>query len=100
MVKMNLREAEKHFDEQIEARGLKRVVVHLIEEKISFKITSVYLVNKDVNLKEIEGDEELERICVSWGKANCHPKDQWNRRKGRVIATARALRNFDSHAQS
>jgi hypothetical protein len=85
-MKYNMKEAEKLMTDEIEAAGLKRVIQHL--KGVEGRSTVVYLVPAIHDLRSPIEDMDPKAA----GVAQCHWKDNFNYRKGRVLATARARR--------
>jgi len=90
MVKINLREAENEQMELIRKYGLKRIVEHDFEHEKDE--TVLYRATTTVHLLAENAFNPEEPLAT--GVAYCSKKDNWHRRKGRVIATARALKEF------
>jgi hypothetical protein len=97
---MNLEEAEKMLMKQIDDMGLKRVVFH--RDVISHrKSTVVFLIPKEDNDRWEETPEDMmfpqrKHNIKGIGTSHCSWKDVWNRKKGRVIALARAIKSMEA----
>jgi hypothetical protein len=97
--RIDLRKAEAMLLENVERLGLKRVIFHV--DTISYrKTTQIFLVKKEDHERWGETDEDKlfpqrKHDILGYGVAHCSWKDVWNRRKGRVIATARALKYME-----
>lgn len=101
MVKINLKDAEKQMVERLKKAGLERFIVHEdFREKPEYPhkfATTVVLVKEGDAKHLIETDISDGGIFRGRGTAYCSRKDAFNKRKGRVIATARAMRNIEKY---
>ena len=98
MRKLNLREAEAKQLAELEKLGLHRLITHtryneptdVDNYKKIIAVTRVELVDAK-QWKEKAGDEAVTNIGNGW--SYCSHRDQFSKRRGRVIATARAIKN-------
>mgnify|MGYP001767882323 CR=1 FL=1 len=89
-MKMNLKEAEQELLERIEKLGYTRYVDHqFYTPPMPYKPDGPNV--SALTVVFLKDGEDI----VATGEAWCSAKEQFHRQKGRVIATARALKDFE-----
>ena len=93
--------AEDEMIEEIEELGLIRTIEYIRHENMPIKMYQGASITAVTTVKLFMVPEDMSRreciescVPVSIGEAFCSDKDQFSRLKGRLTATARALKRF------